>query len=246
MNKQNYLVQRSERQQAEAKFRNLCTTCLQPEFGCYCSEVQKIDSKIKFVILIHPIEHKRRIATGRMSHLCLENSELITGQDYTQNSRVNEILADSSHSHRILYPGKKSLNLSEVRVSSGIPSIFEAGKSPVVFVIDGTWATAVKTLRQSQNLWDVPQICFTPTQLSQFRVRKQPAKECVSTIEAIHQTIELLGGTVGFPVEQRQHDKLLHVFNYMVERQLEFIRKASENQNFSAYRRPRPREPAVA
>lgn len=241
LNKQEYLDRQAARAETATKYRNLCVTCLQPEFGCYCTQVQKLDPKIKFVILIHPIEHKRRIATGRMSHLCLKNSELITGQDYSANQRVNAILEDHQNSCKILYPSKKSLNLTKIlnQDSSRPPAIFEQGKLPVVFVIDGTWATAVKTLRQSRNLQTLSQICFTPSQLSQFRVRKQPAKEYVSTIEAIHHTIELLGPGAGFKTEQREHDKLLNVFNYMVERQLEFIRKASLDPNFSAYRRPR-------
>ena len=33
----------------------------------------------------------RRIATGRMSHLCLKGSELLKGQNFTDDVRVNEI-----------------------------------------------------------------------------------------------------------------------------------------------------------
>jgi DTW domain-containing protein YfiP len=48
-------------------------------------------------------------------------------------------------------------------------------------------------------------------------VRKQPAPEFLSTIEAIHQTIDLFaeGGS-------REHDNLLTVFDQMVEFQLRF------------------------
>jgi hypothetical protein len=52
-------------------------------------------------------------------------------------------------------------------------------------------------------------------------VRKQPAQECYSTIEAIHHTIELLGPSCGFSVAQREHDRLLFIFDKMVSRQLD-------------------------
>lgn len=220
------------------QYRNLCTKCLQPEFGCYCAYLEKFDPKIKFVILIHPIEFKRRIATGRMSHLCLENSEFIVGQDYSNNQRVNDLLNDPNLSAVILYPGKNSINISDSN-SVDQANLFDPDKTPTIFVIDGTWATAIKTLRQSQNLRELKQICFTPKAKSQFRVRKQPAAECVSTIEAIHQTIDLLGKCVRFNTASREHDKLLKVFNFMVERQLDFIRKAQANPKPSMYRRPR-------
>lgn len=220
------------------KYRELCAQCTQPVFSCYCPHIQKFDPKIKFVILIHPIEVKRRIATGRMSHLCLENSELIAGQDYSQNRRVNEILQDSTLHTMILYPGRESYNLSAILADKPKP-IFHEGKTPTLFVIDGTWATARKTMRLSQNLKAVPRICFTPPGLSQFRVRKQPKPECYSTIEAIHYSIELLAAHVGFETHLREHDKLLYVFDKMVERQLEFVREAHENPKSTSYRRPR-------
>jgi DTW domain-containing protein YfiP len=225
----------------EAKtFRNLCLTCLQPQFSCYCSHIQSFDTKIKFVILIHPIEMKRRIATGRMSHLSLQNSELIVGQDYSQNQRVNEILQNPNYHPVILYPGPKSQNLSGMTYPQK-DRIFAGEKLPVIFVIDGTWATARKTIYQSQNLLDLPRICFNPPGPSQFRVRKQPGAECYSTIEAIHHTLDLLGNHVGFDVSRREHDRLITVFNNMVERQLGFIREAQENLRPSSYRRPQPR-----
>lgn len=238
MNIQEYYRRRQELTEDQEKYRNLCSVCLQPEFGCYCKDLKRFDSRIKFVILIHPIEVKRRIATGRMSHLCLENSVLIKGQDYTANDQVNEILKNTSCQCVVLYPGPKALNLSKVSANEK-KKIIAPGKDLVVFVIDGTWATARRMIRQSQNLTALPRICFTPQQLSQFRVRKQPAPECLSTIEAIHQLIEHLGPSVGFDLESREHDQLLFVFNKMVQRQLAFIQDSYDNPKSTSYRRPR-------
>lgn len=235
-----YKQRRESLQKEEKSYRNLCVTCLQPEFGCYCQHVQKLDPKIKFVILIHPIEVKRRIATGRMAHLCLQNSELIAGQDYTSNSRVNAILRNPYYQPLVLYPGRNSQDLTSMNYVQKT-RIFSGDKQPVVFVIDGTWATARKMMGQSQNLKELPRICFTPPGPSQFKVRKQPEAECYSTIEAIHHAIELVGNNVGFDVASRAHDRLIHVFNHMVERQLSFIREAQNNLRPSAYRRPQRR-----
>jgi len=211
-------------------YRTLCKVCVQPEFGCYCPQVKRFDPKIHFVVLIHPLEVKRRIATGRMSHLCLEGSNLIKGQDFTQDPLVNDLIADPQHHSVILYPGLHSKNLStmnEFEKKTLIPS----GKKLRVFVIDGTWATARKMTRRSENLKTLPRICFSPTTPSNFRVRKQPKPECYSTIEAIHHTIELLGESQNFPVQERSHDHLLSVFNYMVERQLHFIKESQSKPN---------------
>ena len=202
--------------QAEPQYRQLCLRCLQPRFSCYCEHVQRFDPKIKFVILIHPIEMRRRIATGRMSHLCLENSHLIMGQDYTRNMQVNELLEDNRYQPMVLYPSRLSMNLSQMPEEKKT-YLFDPKKIPLIFVIDGTWGTARKTMHQSQNLKHLPRLSFDLSQESQFRVRKQPKAGCLSTIEAIHRLLDLLGA--------EDHHRLLHVFNQMVEKQLGFVKR---------------------
>lgn len=222
MNIETFKQRREALREAQPQYRNLCKQCLQPGFSCYCHHIQKFDPKIKFMILIDPIEMRRRIATGRMSHLCLENSELIMGRDYTHNNQVNEILNNPGYQPAVLYPGPLSKNITKLSTEEK-SGLFGSKKTPLIFVIDGTWATARKTMSLSQNLKRLPRICFTPKQASQFRVRKQPKVECVSTIEAIHQLIDLLGDRPGFNLANKQHEHLLYVFNKMVERQLEFV-----------------------
>ncbi len=229
--------QENRLRQAETKrFRTLCGTCLQPERTCYCAHIQAFDPGLRFVILIHPIERRRRIATGRMSHLCLKNSKLIAGHDYTYNTSVNRLLADTYSHSVILYPGPQSENLSH-HTPAQIDGLFPPGKTLNIFVIDGTWNTARKMLRYSENLKSLPRICFTPTRPSNFRVRKQPKPECYSTLEAIHHTLELLGPSRGFDIASGRHHNLLYVFDKMVEQQLEFIRTSPCTRTHSRHRR---------
>jgi DTW domain-containing protein YfiP len=235
MNLHEYKLQRERLISEAPKYRTICTICTQPDFACYCSQVQSFDAKINFVVLIHPIEVKRRIATGRMSHLCLKDSYLIKGQNYTQDNKVNDLIKDQNFHSVILYPGPTSKNLSRV-FENEKQHLFSKNKKLRIFVIDGTWATAKKMLRQSENLKTLPRICFSPAKPSNFRVRKQPNANCYSTIEAIHQTIELIGESQGFNVKQREHDKLLHLFNHMVERQLDFVRESNLNLRTASYR----------
>lgn len=173
-----------------------------------------------FVILTHPIEVKRRrITTGRMAFLSLQNSHIIMGHDYSDDPKVNQLLNEAQRHCVLLYPDARSLNLSFI--DSAARQLCPPNKRLTVFVVDGTWATARKTVRLSENLNRLPRICFSPERPSGFRVRQQPRHECHSTIEAIHQTIELLGPSRGFDIHSRLHDRLLTVFEKMVNRQIE-------------------------
>lgn len=237
MDVQTYLKQRARLAQAPARRqRDLCITCLQPRSTCYCHVVRSFDPGMKFVILIHRLEVRRRIATGRMSHLCLHNSELIMGYDYSNNEVLNSILQNPEFYPVILYPGKLSANLSQMDEQQRAV-IFPAEKKPVILVIDGTWSTAKKMLRRSRNLHHLPRICFTPTRPSSFRVRRQPKPECFSTVEAIHQVIEMLGPSQGLDLSQRPQDRLLQVFDHMVEQQLAFVRESRARNTHSRHRR---------
>ncbi len=208
--------------------RESCFSCFQPSFSCYCEHVKRFDPEMKFVILIHPIERRRRIATGRMTHLCLENSDLIIGEDYSDDVRVNSILSDPNYHPVMLYPGVGSTDISLLKTEERGP-LFPKDKKLAVFVIDGTWNTARRMVR-SENLRGLQRICFTPSAPSTFRVRKQPKEGCVSTIEAVHETIELLGAREGFDVASRRHDNLLFVFDQLVENQLKFITEVKSSR----------------
>ena len=138
---QDYLAKRQLHELAKPQYRNLCVACMNPEFSCYCATIEKFDPGVQFVILIHPIEFQRRIATGRMSHLILQNSHLIRGQNYTNHARVNLLIDDPANHCVILYPSPTSVNLSETKPEDQ-RDLFPNGKKLTVFVIDGTWATA--------------------------------------------------------------------------------------------------------
>jgi DTW domain-containing protein YfiP len=228
----NYFEKRRLFELSQPQVRDTCHTCLQPETVCYCDLIKPFDPKIEFAILIHPIERKRRVATGRMSHLMLKRSHLITGHDYSNDPKVNALIENPKNNCLILYPGQRSHNIGEIEGlnESARTQFFPDDKNLVLFVIDGTWNTARKTMYWSQNLLKLPRICFTPKKPSNFRVRKQPSPEYYSTIEAIHETIELLGPIQHFDVASRAHDQLLRAFNWMVDKQI------------SSYTTPNPRK----
>ena len=117
---------------------------MRPSSICICRHISSFKTKTRFIILMHPKEYKKeRNGTGHMTHLQLENSEIIVGVDFTHNTRVNEILAKDNSSSFLLYPGKDNFNLS-VRKNSEINAFM--GINPHIFILDATWPCARKYL----------------------------------------------------------------------------------------------------
>ena len=90
----------------------------------------------------------------------------------------------------------------------------------LIFVIDATWGMAKKMVRVSPLLSSLPRIAFEPQKPSNYRFRRQPRPECVSTIEAIHEVIDELDREGAVPVvPSGAHSNLLEVFEWMAVRQ---------------------------
>ena len=166
-----------------------------------------------------------------MAHLCVENSKLIQGIDFGEQSEVNRLIADPENHCVVLYPGPAASDIGMHRGSLG-------EKNLVVFVIDGTWSCAGKMLRRSANLARLPQICFTPEHKSEYQIRVQPEAHCLSTLEAVHRVLELLDPSLN-------PGNMLDVFRGMVAMQLRYaqlnrIRKVTERSS-SLPKAPSPR-----
>jgi len=206
---------REQRRALEVQPRPRCLVCRNCDVICYCGQITPVRTRIQFVILIHRTEIKRSVATGRMTHLSLPDSVLFEGTDFSNHRKLNAIVQDPSNHPMLLYPGARAVNLTGLSPTDR-RGLLPEGKRPVVILIDATWSHAKRIRRMSTNLHRLPQIAFSPTVPSAFRVRTQPNELCYSTIEATHHLIGLLDG------EAENLSKMLAPFNWMVEKQLKF------------------------
>lgn len=164
------------------RFREECYVCRRVKKHCLCGSIKPFATRTRFVVLIHTEEaRKQRTGTGRLSKMCLTNSELLEGMDFSDNARVNALIADPSYVPFVLYPGPKAADIGGL-VREGLPQ----GKKLLVFVIDGTWRTARSLLNKSRNLRSLPRLSFSGRYRSRFTIKRQPLPHCVSTIEAVY------------------------------------------------------------
>lgn len=204
-----------------ASFRAWCGRCRRPRVTCFCALIEPFDSLPRFAILSQPRETKHRLGTGRMAHLGLSNSLWHEGIDFTRHPQVNQVIGDAGNAPMLLYPGADAVNISQLN-SLERRRLIAGPRTPVVFVLDGTWKSVRKMLRLSANLRDLPRICFQPPTPSAYGFRREPRPECYSTIEAIHQVIELFHDSANDGVTERRHDRLLKAFHFMVATQLAY------------------------
>ena len=236
MDKETYLKIKAERlksfEEARHPKETFCFKCHRLQKNCLCHMITPFKTKIRFVILMHPMEAKKeKLGTGRVSLAMLSNSYLITGVDFTEDEEVNALICDPSNFCMTMYPGERSLNISEHDVTP-IKNLLAAQKNIIVFLIDGTWPCAKKMMRLSKNIKALPRISFTATHTSIFEIKEQPADYCLSTLESIHFFIQECNRR-GVEETHKAEDQMITVFKEMIDFQM----KCALDPSLSSYKR---------
>ncbi len=193
----------------------MCYRCFWPKPLCWCDSIHPMETTTHFVFLMHPKEFKQEKAgTGRLTHLCLKNSEIQMGIGFDTDESVQALINDPANFPVLLYPGSEARNLTQ----GDLPAAELDGRQLVVFLLDATWAGARKMLKLSPSLQRLPRIMFTPTAVSRYVIKQQPQEGCLSTLEASHELLLALekSGLDRYPLP----DQLLGLFKRMQDYQI--------------------------
>ena len=203
----------------------MCARCRRPTSVCYCAALPRLETRTRVVILQHPRERDMPIGTARMASLCLPAAELHVGVRWGDSARLARALGDPARPAILLYPGPGARDI-----------LRDPPRGPVTLVVvDGTWSQAKTVVRDNPVLQALPRYAFATPEPSQYRIRREPNDEFVSTIEAL---MHVLGALEGSPARFRS---LLDPLRAMVDAQLACQARAPR----SRVRQPRPaRSPA--
>ncbi len=174
---------------------------------------------------MHPREaYHQRTGTGRLAALALEDAEILIGVNFSANERLAELISgkngaegygEGRNYHPVmLYPGKEALfsDSPEFRAQA-------AGRRLLIILVDATWNHAAKIVKLSTCLKELPTLSFNAQYRSQFSFKRQPAPECLSTIESVfYLTGELQ--KAGLANTNADISPLMRVFHAMIEYQL--------------------------
>lgn len=204
----------------------MCARCRRPARVCYCAALTTIETVTRVVILQHPREEGMPIGTARMASLCLPGARLHVGVRWDESPELRDALSDPARPPVLLYPGPGARDI-----------LTDPPAGPVTLVVvDGTWSQTKTVVRDNPALASLPRYAFVAPAPSEYRIRREPRDDYVSTIEAL---MHVLGALEGDPERFRA---LLVPFRAMVDAHL--AAQAAEKR--VRVRHPRPRVPAAA
>ena len=203
----------------EPEPRAVCARCRRPEVVCYCRFVREVPTRTRVVIFQHPRERDVPINTARIASLCLPSSELHVGLSFRGTRALDRLLADQERPPVLLYPGPGARDIEATPPEGPVTLV----------VVDGTWWQARKLVKLNPELAALPRYAFRPAAPSDYRIRKEPRDEYVSTLEAIVHVLGVLEG------EGSSVTSLLEPFRAMVDAQLAYVGSQARPRH-TAYR----------
>lgn len=186
-----------------------CNQCLKPTDLCVCSHIRPQSSKLHVLILQHPQEPDKDLGSARLAHLTLPNSTLKIGLSWPNlKSALGREAIPANWA--VLYlgsgvKGETSNQPLEFVSRAGVPQS-RPQKLEGIVILDGTWSQAKTLWWRNAWLLKLKRAILIPKKPSLYKeLRKEPRKECLSTIETIAEALSALGE----PAEVSDHLKSL-------------------------------------
>jgi len=197
--------------------RDFCWTCHRPLAACFCAAAQPFTSSVDFALVVHPDEVRSTVGTAWILRRSISNLKWFRskGIELDTDPEFLESLSASNTVPLLLFPGPNAFSLSHGsnEVWGGL---VKDSQRPLFIVLDGTWTQAHAMLRKSKVLRTLPRVSFKTARSSEYGFKIQPHPECLSSVEGVHQVIELLAarGWASRP-DAREHDQMIEILRNM-------------------------------
>jgi len=184
-----------------------CSRCWKIKPLCVCDSLASQLNRVHVLILQHPQEPDKELGTARLANLLLEKSTLKTGLSVPNLKTVLGFAADPAE-WIVLFLGSKYKFRQAAAAGDNSEILFFNRKGQEILLarekikgivaIDGTWAQAKALWWRNPWLLKLTRAAINPRQKSLYgSLRREPRQECLSTIESIAYTLEILGEDPG-------------------------------------------------
>ena len=179
-----------------------CPACGKPPGVCICDRVEAITTKLRVVILQHPQEDDALLGTAKLVDVTLPKAELRVGLSWASLAHALGARDADRDRWAVLAAAKLPAPIPESSRAEPVVVIDRKGRLrdlkrhglEGIIVLDGTWSQAKTLWWRNAWLLKLPLIVLKPREPSIYgRLRKEPRKEWVSTLEAIGDVLPALG-----------------------------------------------------
>lgn len=171
-----------------------CPHCQKPMPLCICDSVTQIKNRLSLLILQHPQEQDRALGTARLLAKHFEDATVRVGLSWPSLSKALGRPVENASHWAVLYLG--SARAADLDAEGEIVALNRKGevaenqrailgKLEGVVLLDGTWSQAKALWWRNPWMLKCQRVILNPAHPSRYgRLRKEPRKDGLSTIEA--------------------------------------------------------------
>jgi hypothetical protein len=168
-----------------------CDSCHRPTVACVCERIAIYPTERRVLILQHPQERDALLGSAQILEASLPKAKLVVGLSWPNLAAA---LAEESVDLRkwaVLFPDRESLgDRAETRSGSQVDPASLTG----IVVLDGTWSKAKTLWWRNPWLNKLNRVSLRPEKPSIYgRLRAEPRREFVSTLESVAAALTLCG-----------------------------------------------------
>lgn len=161
---------------------------------CICDSVTPIENRLSLLILQHPQEQDRALGTARLLARHFADATLRVGLSWPSLSKALGRPVENAARWAVLYLG--SARAADIEAEGEIVALDRKGgiaenqrailgKLEGIVLLDGTWSQAKALWWRNPWMLKCQRVILNPAHPSRYgRLRKEPRKDGLSTIEA--------------------------------------------------------------
>lgn len=171
-----------------------CPHCQKPMPLCICDSVTPIENRLSLLILQHPQEQDRALGTARLLARHFADATVRVGLSWPSLSKALGRPVENASHWAVLYLG--SARATELDAEGELVALdrkggvadnqrARLGRLEGVVLLDGTWSQAKALWWRNPWMLKCQRVILNPAHPSRYgRLRKEPRKDGLSTIEA--------------------------------------------------------------
>jgi DTW domain-containing protein YfiP len=189
--------------QRRASHHNRCPECRINKHFCVCEHLAQLKTSTNVSLIVHVSELKLTSNTAQfVEKLLPEQSQIFIRGRVHENFSPTELLQRPGRA-LFLFPDENSQELNQ-KFLDKYPGPYH------LIVPDGNWTQAKKVKKREELFDNIPTVRLPAGPVGEYRLRKAPRPEWVSTFEAVAHALGVLDGSA-------VRDSMLNFFRKWVE-----------------------------
>lgn len=191
----------------------MCQQCERPQSTCLCDVLVRRDCGYQLIILQDPKESKHALSSAPLLAKSIADAQLIVGEVFDPVVVLGE---DWRSDSLLVFPGERVISAEQSR-----GQIYRS-----LILLDGSWRKVARLVHLNPWLTELPCLAIDADNESQYRIRKSPRADGLSTIEAAVAALNAL------QPEQNYND-ILAAFHKMIALQISAMGEDTYRKNYS-------------